>query len=159
MRPRVSQLVILALCGALAGAAGSAGLASGQDGGSRQAHGQGRGRHDKRQTPATPADTHTKTGTGTGHDTSEHAPVSDTAEPDAPEGRDSEGADARSTIRQEGGSSVKVLEFSGLDVSGRLKSPQLLYFLNRVRAEFDRPRLPHRSFIGEMERSTHEKSF
>ncbi len=152
----MSQLVILALCGALAGAAGSAGLASGQDSGSR--HGQGH-RQTKRQTPAEPAAEHTKTGTGTGHDTSEHAPVSDTAEPDAPEGRDSEGADARSTIRQEGGSSVKVLEFSGLDVSGRLKSPQLLYFLNRVRAEFDRPRLPHRSFIGEMERSTHEKSF
>jgi len=160
LRPTVSRLVILALCGALAGA-GTASMARGQDGGAHQAHGQGRGRHTKRQTTSTdtPPAEHTKTGTGTGHDTSEHAPVSDTAEPDAPEGRDSEGADARSTIRQEGGSSVKVLEFSGLDVSGRLKSPQLLYFLNRVRAEFDRPRLPHRSFIGEMERSTHEKSF
>lgn len=158
LRPSVSRLVILALCGALAGA-GTAGLAEGQDRGTRVAQREGRGRRTKRETAETPAPEHTKTGTGTGHDSSEHAPVSDTAEPDAPEGRESEGADARSTIRQEGGSSVKVLEFSGLDVSGRLKSPQLLYFLNRVRAEFDRPRLPHRSFIGEMERSTHEKSF
>jgi hypothetical protein len=156
LRPTMGRLVILALCGALAGV-GTASLARGQDGGTHQAPREGRGRREKRQTTE-PAE-HAKTGTGTGHDTSEHAPVSDTAEPDAPEGRDSEGADARSTIRTEGGSTVKVLEFSGLDVSGRLKSPQLLYFLNRVRAEFDRPRLPHRSFIGEMERSTHEKSF
>jgi len=158
LRPTVGRLVILALCGALAGA-GTASLAQGQDGGTHQAPRQGRGRREKRQTPEPPADTHTKTGTGTGHDTSEHGPGSDTAEPDAPEGRESEGADAASSFHEEGGSKVKVLEFTGLDVSGRLKSPQLLYFLNRVRAEFDRPRLPHRSFIGEMERSTHEKSF
>lgn len=154
------QLATLALIGALAGA-GTASLASGQDGVARAHARAGHGRRTKTQTTDTPAPTHppTKGPGGTGHDTSEHAPVSDTAEPDAPEGRDAEGADARSSIRQEGGSSVKVLEFTGLDVSGRLKSPQLLYFLNRVRAEFDRPRLPHRSFIGEMERSTHEKSF
>lgn len=155
LRPTVSRLVVLALCGALAGV-GTASLASGQDGATHQTPREGRGRREKRQTESPPA--HTKSG-GTGHDASEHGPISDTAEPDAPEGRDAEGVDARSTIRTEGGSSVKVLEFSGLDVSGRLKSPQLLYFLNRVRAEFDRPRLPHRSFIGEMERSTHEKSF
>jgi hypothetical protein len=160
LRPTVRRLVVLALCGALA-AGGTASVVEGQDGGSRSTSARdGHGRRTKRETPDTSSSTpqHTKSG-GTGHDTSEHAPVSDTAEPDAPEGRDSEGADARSTIRTEGGQSVKVLEFSGLDVSGRLKSPQLLYFLNRVRAEFDRPRLPHRSFIGEMERSTHEKSF
>ena len=156
LRPTVRRLVILALCGALAGA-GTASLAEGQDSAAHPAPREGHGRREKRQTADTPPE-HAKTG-GTGHDASEHGPMSDTAEPDAPEGRDAEGADARSTIRQEGGSSVKVLEFSGLDVSGRLKSPQLLYFLNRVRAEFDRPRLPHRSFIGEMERSTHEKSF
>ena len=67
--------------------------------------------------------------------------------------------DVDSTFSSAGGEKVKVMEFTGLDVSGRLKSPQLLYFLNRLRAEFDRPRLPHRSFVGEMERSTHEKSF
>jgi hypothetical protein len=160
VRPTVRRLVILALIGALFGA-GTVSLASGQDRGAqshaRGAHARaGRGRHAKTQPSA---DT-TPTKGGTGHDTSEHAPVAaDTAEPDAPEGREGEGADARSSIRSEGGQSVKVLEFSGLDVSGRLKSPQLLYFLNRVRAEFDRPRLPHRSFIGEMERSTHEKTF
>lgn len=82
----------------------------------------------------------------------------DTAEPDAPEGVDAD-VDVDSTVRSEGGTKVKVMDFGDFDISGRLKSPQLLYFLNRLRAEFDRPRLPHRSFVGEMERSTHEKSF
>ena len=60
-------------------------------------------------------------------------------------------------IVKEGDTSVKMMQFSGLDIEGRLKSPQLMYFVNRVRAEFDRPRLPHRSFMPEVERSTHEE--
>lgn len=63
-------------------------------------------------------------------------------------------ADADSEIVREGGTEVKVMSFSGIDVEGRLKSPQLLYFVNRVRAEFDRPSLPHRSFMPELQRST-----
>ena len=51
------------------------------------------------------------------------------------------------------------LRFTGLDISGRLKSPSLLYFLNRLRAEFDRPRLPHRTFVPELVRSTKGKAF
>jgi hypothetical protein len=65
---------------------------------------------------------------------------------DEAEDQEAEAADASAEEREEGGSKVKVFEFSGLDISGRLKSPSLLYFLNRLRAEFDRPRLPHRSF-------------
>lgn len=57
------------------------------------------------------------------------------------------------------GRKVKEFRFSGLDVSGRLKSPQILYFLNRLRAEFDRPRLPHRSFVPELVRSSKGNSF
>ena len=64
-----------------------------------------------------------------------------------------------SDIHTEGGQKVKVFRFSGLDLAGRLKSPQLLYFLNRMRAEFDRPRLPHRSFIPELQRSAQGKAF
>lgn len=67
--------------------------------------------------------------------------------------------DVDSDVRTEGGEKVKVFRFSGLDVAGRLKSPQLLYFLNRMRAEFDRPRLPHRSFIPELQRSAGSKAF
>ena len=65
-----------------------------------------------------------------------------------------EDVDAEGEVREEGGTKVKVYRFGGLDISGRLKSPQLLYFLNRLRAEFDRPKLPHRSFLPELQRST-----
>lgn len=71
----------------------------------------------------------------------------------------SERANAAADEVQEGGEKVKVFKFTGLDISGRLKTPQLLYFLNRLRAEFERPRLPHRSFVPELERSTKERAF
>lgn len=61
-------------------------------------------------------------------------------------------------VRKEGDTEVKTVEFTGLDIEGQLKTPQLLYFLTRLRAEFDRPRLPHRSFMPELSRTTGEKS-
>jgi hypothetical protein len=62
------------------------------------------------------------------------------------------------TVRKEGETEVKTVEFSGLDIEGQLKTPQLLYFLTRLRAEFGRPRLPHRSFMPELSRSSGEKA-
>lgn len=62
-------------------------------------------------------------------------------------------------IRTEGDTQVKVMEFRGLDIEGQLKTPQMLYFLNRMRAEFGRPRLPHRSFMPELSSSTQERVF
>ncbi|MEM1414453.1 MAG: hypothetical protein AAGH15_06115 [Myxococcota bacterium] len=66
-------------------------------------------------------------------------------------------ATAETEVVEGDGGSVKVFRFSGFDISGQLKSPQLLYFLNRLRAEFDRPKLPHRSFLPELERTTKER--
>ncbi len=43
-----------------------------------------------------------------------------------------------------------VFKFSELDIEGRLKSPQLVYFLRRVRAEFAAEELGHRTFMREM---------
>lgn len=63
-------------------------------------------------------------------------------------------AGARAQIVREGDTNVKVMEFTGLGIEGRLKSPQLLYFVQRVRAEFDRPVLAHRSFMPELQAST-----
>jgi hypothetical protein len=62
-------------------------------------------------------------------------------------------------VRKEGDKDVKVLEFSGLDIEGQLKTPQMLYFLRRLRAEFGRPKLPHRSFLPELDQSTKEEIF
>lgn len=64
-----------------------------------------------------------------------------------------------SGLETKGGQKVKVFRFSGLGLAGKLKSPQLLYFLNRMRSEFDRPRLPHRSFMPELFRSSKTKTF
>jgi type IV secretory pathway VirB10-like protein len=60
-------------------------------------------------------------------------------------------------VRTEGDKSIKTMEFTGLDIEGQLKTPQMLFFLNRLRAEFDRPRLPHRSFMPELEASREDK--
>jgi len=73
------------------------------------------------------------------------------------DGGGDEDFDADADEVEEEGGKVKVFRFTGLDIGGRLKSPQLLYFLNRLRAEFDRPKLPHRSFMPELERSTKSK--
>jgi hypothetical protein len=68
-------------------------------------------------------------------------------------------ADAEEDVHKEGDTEVKTLEFGGLDIEGQLKTPQMLYFLNRLRAEFERPQLPHRSFMPELQRSTKENTF
>jgi hypothetical protein len=52
-----------------------------------------------------------------------------------------------------------VFKFSELDIEGRLKSPQLVYFLRRVRAEFAAGDLGHRSFLREMSETRKEPSF
>ncbi len=52
-----------------------------------------------------------------------------------------------------------VFKFSELDIEGRLKSPQLVYFLRRVRAEFAAGELGHRSFLREMSETRKEPTF
>lgn len=91
-------------------------------------------------------------------DRGERAPVPAPA-PSAGDDAPTKTEQAKSEVRQERGEKVKAFQFSGLDIEGQLKSPQMLYFLNRLRAEFGRPRLPHRSFMPELQRSTKGKSF
>ena len=45
---------------------------------------------------------------------------------------------------------VKTYKFGAVEVEGRLKAPQILYFLRRVRAEFRAGLLGHRSFLPEL---------
>jgi hypothetical protein len=51
---------------------------------------------------------------------------------------------------------VKKYDFGGLDVEGRLKTPQLLYFLNRMKSEFDDTSVGKKSFMPELKRSVEE---
>lgn len=48
---------------------------------------------------------------------------------------------------------VKTYKFGAVEVESRLKSPELIYFMRRVRAEFAAGELGHRSFMPEL-RST-----
>jgi hypothetical protein len=45
---------------------------------------------------------------------------------------------------------TKVFRFGELEIEGRLKNPQLVFFLRRVRAEFAAGDLGHRSFLREL---------
>jgi hypothetical protein len=52
---------------------------------------------------------------------------------------------------------TKVYNFTGLDVEGKLKTPQLLYFFDRVKLELDTTGQPKRSFIKELEATSTDK--
>jgi hypothetical protein len=54
---------------------------------------------------------------------------------------------------------VKTYKFETVEVEGRLKSPQVIYFLRRVRAEFEAGALGHRSFMGELSDSRRSPAF
>lgn len=54
---------------------------------------------------------------------------------------------------------VKTYKFETIEVEGRLKSPQVIYFLRRVRAEFEAGALGHRSFLGELSDSRRSAAF
>jgi hypothetical protein len=49
-----------------------------------------------------------------------------------------------------GDGGTKSYRFEEVSIEGRLQSPELVYFLRRVRAEFNAGELGHRSFMGEL---------
>lgn len=53
----------------------------------------------------------------------------------------------------------RVFRFGEVEVEGRLKSPQIVYFLRRVRAEFAAGDLGHRTFMREMSETRNEPEF
>ena len=65
-------------------------------------------------------------------------------------GAPSAAAEAAVKETKESKEGVKTYKFGTIEVEGRLKSPQIIYFLRRVRAEFDAGLLGHRSFLREL---------
>ena len=60
-------------------------------------------------------------------------------------------------VTKKGKAKTQVFDFTGLQLGGRLRTPQLLYFLDRAEQELDRAALEKRSFIPEMTRSMEEE--
>jgi hypothetical protein len=61
-----------------------------------------------------------------------------------------EAAKSGAPAAEPGKAGVKTYHFEAEEVEGRLRSPQILYFLRRVRAQFDPEPLGHRSFLLEL---------
>lgn len=53
----------------------------------------------------------------------------------------------------------RVFRFGEVEIEGRLRSPQLVYFLRRVRAEFASGDLGHRSFMRELSETRKDPNF
>lgn len=85
-------------------------------------------------------------GAGTGREAP--PPPAPTASPDA-------GVVETKTL--DGG--TRVFKFGEVEIEGRLRSPQIVYFLRRVRAEFAAGDLGHRSFLGELSDTRHTPNF
>ena len=94
-----------------------------------------------KETPAAPAEPAADTSTSTPPETPVKAPPSkDTAKAQGKVAAEEAGDDK----------GVKTYKFNAVEVEGRLKSPQIVYFLRRVRAEFEAGDLGHRSFMPEL---------
>ncbi len=91
------------------------------------------------------------------------APVADAEGSSQAGGEAGEGAsdDAKPAGEaKSGGKNVKTktYTFGAMDVEGKLKTPQLLYFLNRVKLELDMSAPDKRSFMKELGQSADDKS-
>ena len=54
---------------------------------------------------------------------------------------------------------ARVFRFGEVEIEGRLRNPQLVYFLRRVRAEFASGDLGHRTFMRELSETRKDPSF
>jgi hypothetical protein len=94
--------------------------------------------------------------------TKERAPSAATSE--STSASSDEGDDSSSeksvTTPAAGGKKVtsKTYTFGAMDVEGKLKTPQLLYFLNRVKLELDMSAPDKRSFMKELQQSADDKN-
>jgi hypothetical protein len=76
--------------------------------------------------------------------------------PAPPPGRAADTGAADASARGPSPRKPRVYTFSGLDVEGKLKTPQLLYFRSRVKQELDTSTPEKRSFMKELEASAGE---
>ncbi|HLV20834.1 MAG TPA: hypothetical protein VKZ49_08125 [Polyangiaceae bacterium] len=68
-------------------------------------------------------------------------------------------AEVEVEVEQGEAGEIKTYKFGATELEGRLKSPQMAYFLRRVRAEFDAGDLGHRSFLRELSHTRQHAAF
>jgi hypothetical protein len=81
-----------------------------------------------------------------------------TAPPASDKGPKSEGAKESKSGGKDGKDKVKNFDFNAMDLNGRMRTPQLLYFLERANEELERASLEKRSFVPHMVKSVEEES-
>jgi len=84
--------------------------------------------------------------------TTETAIAASESSDDAAPAADAKGATPATKVK------TKTYTFGAMDVEGKLKTPQLLYFLNRVKLELDMSAPDKRSFMKELAQSADDKS-
>jgi hypothetical protein len=78
------------------------------------------------------------------------------ADPDQPAATTTAAADSSAGSGTRGGK-PRVYTFGGLDLEGKLRTPQLLYFRGRMRQELDASSLQRRSFLKELEKTADDQ--
>jgi hypothetical protein len=76
------------------------------------------------------------------------------ADPDRPPEGTTASAEPSGTARA---GKTRVYTFGGLDLEGKLRTPQLLYFRGRMRQELDASSLQRRSFLKELEKTADDQ--
>ncbi len=66
--------------------------------------------------------------------------------------------DAKAAPKRDGKPGVKNFDFTDFNLSGKMRTPQLLYFLERASEELERASLEKRSFIPHMVRTVEEEA-
>lgn len=83
-------------------------------------------------------------------------------EPAAGAKEDGKAADAKAPGKKDGKGDgkggVKNFDFTDFNLSGKMRTPQLLYFLERANEELERASLEKRSFIPHMVRTVEEEA-
>ena len=65
--------------------------------------------------------------------------------------------DAGAKVRKAHGGKEKVFNFTGFELAGSVRMPQLFYFLDRAQEELERASLKKRSFVPELVKSVDEE--
>src|SRR5207245_5889496 len=91
------------------------------------------------------------------------APRAESAPSDVSETKERKAADAgaseaKATAKTLDGG-ARVFRFGEVEIEGRLRNPQLVYFLRRVRAEFAAGDLGHRTFMRELSETRGDPNF